>query len=101
MENLKENPTLKDFAEYEINVCRKRGFENSDRGQLFAHFLEEAGELASAARKMEKGKETKENLGHEAADVLIFLIHICNKYGIDLERAFREKEEINKKRVWN
>jgi len=25
---------------------------------------------------------------------------IANRQGIDLEKAFREKEELNKKRVW-
>jgi len=39
-------------------------------------------------------------MAEEAADVLIILLGICNMLDIDLEKAFREKEEINKKRLW-
>lgn len=99
---LKNNPTLKDFQEYIFEMCKERGFKNnSDRGQLFAHLLEEAGELASSSRKFEKGRVEKEEIELEIADVLIFILHIANKYEIDLESAFRKKEEINKKRNWN
>lgn len=51
MDSLKQNPTLKDLADYEVNVCRKRGFENHDRGQLFAHMLEELGELGVGLKR--------------------------------------------------
>ena len=30
----------------------------------------------------------------------MYLLDICNHFNIDLEKAFREKEEINKGRVW-
>ncbi len=36
----------------------------------------------------------------EIADVFIFTLAIANKCNIDLEQAFRDKEEINKKRSW-
>ncbi len=62
--------------------------------KVFMHFLEECGEMAGAARKKEA------HLDYEIADVFISLLHICNHFGIDLEKAFREKEEINKKRIW-
>lgn len=100
MTDLQKNFTYKDLQEYEINVCRKRGFQNSDRASLFAHLLEETGELASAARKFEKGKLPKEEIELELADVLIFLAHIANHYEIDAGEAIRKKEEINKKRTW-
>jgi NTP pyrophosphatase (non-canonical NTP hydrolase) len=32
--------------------------------------------------------------------VFMYLLDICNHFDIDLEKAFREKEEINKKRTW-
>ena len=68
-------------------------------------FLEECGEMAKAARKsqgIKTDKNSKEyNLGHEIADVFIYLLDLCNYYGIDLEKAFRDKEEINKRRSWN
>lgn len=36
----------------------------------------------------------------ELADLIIYLCAIANRYEIDLEQAFREKEEINKERTW-
>lgn len=102
MLNLKEKPILKDFQEYIREMCIERNFKNNaDRSKLFAHLLEEAGELASACRKFEKGKKPKEEIELEISDVLIFLLHIANFYQVDLEEAFRKKEEINKTRVWN
>jgi len=100
MPELNNNPTFKELQEYEESVCRKRGFQNSDRASLFAHLLEEVGELASAARKFEKGKMDKEEIELELADVLIFLAHIANHYEIDSGKALVKKEEINKKRIW-
>ena len=69
-------------------------------------FLEEAGELAKAARKREKDMRTDVqskvfDLEQEAADVFLFLLDICNRYNVDLEEAFRKKEEINKTRQWS
>jgi hypothetical protein len=34
------------------------------------------------------------------ADVLSYIFDIANRFGIDLDEAYWEKEEINKKRVW-
>lgn len=36
----------------------------------------------------------------ELADVFIYLLSLANMHGLDLEEAFREKEEINKQREW-
>jgi len=67
--------------------------------------LEECGELARACRKHTSIKsdierDEKELLDHELADVLMLTLDIANKFGINLEKAFREKEEINKKRAF-
>lgn len=40
------------------------------------------------------------DLGEEAADTLIMLMSVINRAGIDLEEAFRRKEERNESRVW-
>jgi NTP pyrophosphatase (non-canonical NTP hydrolase) len=39
------------------------------------------------------------DIANELADFLIFLISIANKYDIDSEKAFRDKEDLNKKRI--
>ncbi|KKW21684.1 MAG: MazG nucleotide pyrophosphohydrolase [Parcubacteria group bacterium GW2011_GWB1_52_7] len=103
--NLKETPTLRDLQNYVAELVKERGFSKEAASQIFMLFLEECGEMAKAARKsqgIKTDKNSKEyNLGHEIADVFIYLLDLCNYYGIDLEKAFRDKEEINKRRSWN
>lgn len=102
--NLKQNPTLRDFQEYVAQFVRERGFIKESVPEIFMLFLEECGEMAKAARKTQKMKIDKNSeqfhLDHEIADVFMYLLDICNHFDIDLEKAFRDKEEINKKRVW-
>lgn len=103
--SLKQNPTLSDFQKYVGDMVIERGFDDETVSDVFMLFLEECGELAKAARKSTNmhtdDKSAVHNLEHEAADVFIYLIDICNHFNIDLEKAFREKEEINKLRTWS
>jgi NTP pyrophosphatase (non-canonical NTP hydrolase) len=101
---LKENPKLSDFQNYVADMVKERGFDHESLGDIFMLFLEECGEMAKAARKAH-GIKTDANskihdLNQEIADVFIYLLDICNKFNVDLEKAFRDKEEINKKRTW-
>jgi NTP pyrophosphatase (non-canonical NTP hydrolase) len=102
---LKENPTLGDFQAYVAEMIKERGFEKETAAELFMLLLEECGEMAKAARKSQKIRTDKNSSDHrldeEAADVFIYLLDICNLFEIDLEKAFREKEEVNKKRTWD
>ena len=102
--SLKENPTLQDFQKYVEEMVKERGFNEENVQQIFMLFLEECGEMAKAARKTAgmktDGNSEQFHLNHEIADVFIYLLDICNHFNIDLEKAFREKEEINKKRNW-
>lgn len=65
---------------------------------------EEVGELFKAIRKATNLKtDVNSNIGtvkEEIADILIYLCAISNRLEIDMEEAFREKEEINKNRKW-
>ena len=101
---LKESATLKDFQQYVRQMVKERGFDKETVPEMFMLFLEECGEMAKAARKSQKiktdNKSEKFDLSHEIADVFIYLLDICNHFDIDLEKAFRDKEEINKKRTW-
>lgn len=101
---LKEHPTLQDLQQYVAVMVKERGFEKETIPEIFMLFIEECGEMAKAARKSQKIHTDKNSeifhLDHEAADVFMYLLDICNHFGIDLEKAFREKEEINKKRSW-
>lgn len=102
--SLKQNPTLHDYQEYVAQLVQERGFDKETVPEIFMLFLEECGELAKAARKTQNIKTDKNSehfhLAHEAADVFMYLLDICNHLDIDLEKAFRDKEEINKNRVW-
>ncbi|HRX32468.1 MAG: pyrophosphohydrolase [Bacteroidales bacterium] len=101
---LKENPTLKDYQEYVHMLEIQRGF--IDQNVIIKSLLlgEEMGELFKAIRKaMNIKTDVNANINpvkEEIADILIYLCSIANRFDIDIEEAFREKEEINKKRQW-
>lgn len=101
---LKENPTLRNFQDYVAAMVKERGFDNETVPEVFMLFLEECGEMAKAARKTQNIKSDKQSeqfkLENEIADVFMYLLDICNYLGVDLEHAFRDKEEANKKRIW-
>jgi len=71
---------------------------------------EEVGELFKAVRKHqrffvenapEEEGHSKEHIGEELVDVMNYLIAIANRLDIDLETAFRRKNEINQGRSWS
>lgn len=101
--HLKKDPTLADFQQYVREMVAERGFKDSV-AQRFMLLLEESGEFAKAARKhagMGFAEDTeRKELENEAADVFIIFLGLCNLLDVDLEQAFRDKEERNKKRVW-
>jgi NTP pyrophosphatase (non-canonical NTP hydrolase) len=84
-------------------MVAERGFKD-DIANKFMMLTEEVGEFAKASRK-QAGMKLADNaatqdVAAEAADVLIVLLGLCNLMGIDLEQAFRDKEEQNKQRTW-
>jgi NTP pyrophosphatase (non-canonical NTP hydrolase) len=96
--------SIKDLQEYVAWATHLRGFDRESLPEKFMLLLEECGEFARAIRKASNIKTDEKSDRHhpdlEAADILFYLLDICNKQNINLERAFWEKEEINKKRVW-
>lgn len=103
---LKEKPTLADIQEYVRQMEKERGFDMScSNTQSALQLGEEVGELFKALRKAEKRRIDNNSkftsIEEELADILIYISSIANRYNIDLEKAFREKEEINKKREWS
>ena len=105
MPNLKEQPMLKDFQQYVKEIVNERGFNGESKIQKCLMLGEEVGELFKAVRKAENIKIDQnskvDSVENELSDVLIFLLEIANMYNIDLEKAFRAKEAINSKRIWN
>lgn len=102
--SLPNNPKISYYQEYVKEMVIERGFDQESVPEIFMLFMEECGEFAKAARKSTNMKVDERSevfkLHHEAADVFIYLLDLCNHLGIDLEAAFREKEELNKKRIW-
>ncbi len=104
--HLKSNPTLADIQQYVRDMEAERGFEDSHISQNCLFLVEEVGELIKSIRKSHLGlrndpaKHYDENTAGEIADILIFLVTIANRLTIDIEKAFREKEEVNKQRTW-
>ncbi len=107
MTKLKDNPTLPELQEYVKQICAERNWDNSNPLEIFLLFSEEVGELAKAIRYKTKlycedGKELEnDNLEDEIADVFSYLLDLANKFDIDLESAFRNKEQKNSQRNWN
>jgi NTP pyrophosphatase (non-canonical NTP hydrolase) len=101
---LKKKPTLKDYQEYVNELEIQRGFIDQDIIVKCLLLGEEMGELFKSVRKAIKLKtDINANIGsvkEEIADILIYLCSIANRFDIDIEEAFREKEEINKRREW-
>ena len=86
-------------------VCKERGWVKDTYAEKFLLFIEEVGELAKAMRKTaglykEQAKPKNFELEEEFADVLSYLLDLANYFQIDLEKAFREKEQINEGRTW-
>jgi len=104
MLTLKNQPTLKDFQEYVEELEKEREFTKDNVLQKCLMLGEEIGELFKSVRKSELMKiDNSSNFGQideELADIIIFLCSIANRYSIDLEKAFRAKEEKNKQRIW-
>jgi NTP pyrophosphatase (non-canonical NTP hydrolase) len=104
MPTLRPDPTLSDLQAYVAKMVVERGFDGQSVLQECLLLTEEAGELCKAIRKQEQlGIDAKSKAGtisEELSDMLIVMFAIANRYDIDLEQAFRDKEAINHKRVW-
>ena len=104
MPTLKSNPLLKDFQTYVHELELERGFISQPPLEKCLLLGEEIGELFKSIRKQENicidANSKIGSISEELADVFIYICSIANRYNIDLESAFLDKEEINKKRVW-
>lgn len=99
------NPTLSVIQDYIAKMVVERGFHGQPVLQECLLLTEEVGELCKAIRKQEQlgidAKSKVGTIGEELSDMLIVMLAIANRYDIDLEQAFRDKEAINHTRVWS
>ena len=104
MPTLKDHPTLAEFQQYVAELELERGFEDQTVMDKCLLLGEEIGELFKAVRHCEGLKvDPDSSIGevkHELADVFIYVCAIANRYNIDLEQAFRDKEALNHQRRW-
>lgn len=99
-----QSNTLASLQKYFAEKCKQRGFENETAQDAMLLMVEEVGELARSIRKHSgikiDAKEKIYAIEEELADVLIYLLHISNILGLDLEESLWKKEEENEKRIW-
>ena len=98
------NPTIKEYQVYIAEMMKVRGFDKNSIVEEMLLLTEEVGELAKVVRKAHGMHMDKNSVhgtaGEELADVLSYILSIANYLGVDLEQAFRDKEEKNKRRTW-
>jgi NTP pyrophosphatase (non-canonical NTP hydrolase) len=96
--------TIPEYQAFMKNIIEERGFADETVPEVFMLLLEEIGEFAKAARKVSGLKNAEDSkvhdLAEEAADVFWYLLDLCNRLGIDLEKAFVAKEKKNQTRKW-
>lgn len=99
-----DNPTLSDIQRYVIELEKERGFSDQDIFKKCLLLGEEVGELFKSVRhhtKMSVDTHSKTSpVEDELADLVIMICSVANRLNVNLEEAFRNKEEINKKRQW-
>ncbi|MDD4901092.1 MAG: MazG nucleotide pyrophosphohydrolase domain-containing protein [Patescibacteria group bacterium] len=104
MATLKNRPTLSDLQKYVAEAETERRHDKESIIKKFAMLVEEVGELFVADRKKPQLIKPDHNpefasLDEELADILTYLCSIANHLGVNMEKAFRNKEEINEKRM--
>jgi NTP pyrophosphatase (non-canonical NTP hydrolase) len=105
MAELLAHPTLPELQRYMEAICTERGWTHDSAAEKFLLFTEEIGELAKAIRKtqglyQEQARPNRLALEEEFADVLSYLLDLANLFHVDLEQAFRAKEQVNATRSW-
>lgn len=86
-----------DLKELQKEVMRnklEKGFNTTDVALEFCRAHEELSEAFSKHNKNQSG------VAEEFADVMIFILGMCESMGFDLEKELVRKIEINKKRKY-
>jgi len=94
---LKKDLTVKGLQEH----IKRIDFHPDKKHEVVLKLFEEVGELSVEMRKEhQRGltEERKKAIKYELYDVLHYVTHIANIYGIDLEDAIIEKDRINEER---
>jgi deoxyguanosine kinase len=96
---------LPDFQQFHRFLDQEKGFSEDLLLNTVA-LQEEVGELSKAILNHWKGlqlgnpNQSIADIGDELADIMAYLLKLANYTGIDLEAAYLEKMEINRRRTW-
>lgn len=85
---------LKDLQKEVIRNKKEKGFNMGDISLEFCRAHEELSEAFSKYNKNQDG------VAEEFADVMIFILGMCEQMGFDLEKELVRKIEINKNRKY-
>lgn len=94
---LKKPVTIKDLQAH----IKRVDFHPDKKHEVVLKLFEEVGELSVEMRRAHQSglSETlRQNIKYELYDVLHYVTHIANIYGVDLEEAIIEKDHINAKK---
>lgn len=91
-----------EFQQYVREFSEIKGFDRSTIEQRMLYLMTEVGELSKEVLSVSfhPDAEKQENLGYEMYDVVWNIFDLANKLNIDLDQAFKQKKEINDKRIW-
>jgi len=89
-----------EFQRYVSNFSKEKGFQDTTIEERTIYTMAELGELAEVILKRDTIQDAKREIGLEMFDVIWNVCDLANKLNIDLEKAFKEKMKINKKREW-
>jgi NTP pyrophosphatase (non-canonical NTP hydrolase) len=85
---------LKELQKEVVRNKKEKGFNMTDAAIEFCRAHEELSEAFSKYNKHQSG------VAEEFADVMIFILGMCETMGFDLEKELVRKIEINKKRKY-
>ena len=96
--------SLTGLQDYVAKMEVERGLAGQGAESQCLKLGEEVGELFRAVRKANGNPSDPQgrtvDIADECADVLILLMSITNRYGINLDDAIRAKEAKNNQRTW-
>jgi NTP pyrophosphatase (non-canonical NTP hydrolase) len=101
---LPKGANLSDFQKYVSTLKKLRSFHTGP-DHAYILLVKECGELGAVLRKTwlapdDTSRQINHDVAMELADIFIYLIDLANQHSVSLEEAFREKEQINKRREW-
>ncbi len=84
--------TLGEYQEWVKEAWNTSPKRITERDELL-FLMEEIGEMAEAVRKINGNKNTTTDIEKEFGDILLSVITLALRYGIDLETAFEKTKE--------